>query len=480
MRKHNRASTLEIGAKISALPVSNFASPVWHRILLVVAAFFVYCNSLDCGFVFDDASAIVDNQDLRSHIHPWWILFKNDFWGTPMSYESSHKSYRPLTVLTYRWNYILAELDPWGFHLVNVLLHTITVLLFHHLSTRFIEPPGSLAASLLFAVHPIHVEAVTGIVGRAELLSAIFVFISLLIYLDIIKSESVKLLSEEVYIYSHDNDELYFYSVFVIFVELPRLLAISILVIIGTLCKEQCITVVGVCLAYDFVFHFIHTFYTKSLTNRRRVWIRFVFRLTVLAFTSALFLMVRVKVMGSQLPHFTSFDNPAAHASPMTRRLTHLYLIFVNLALLFYPSGLCADWTMGSIRLIKSFSDWRNACTLFAFLGLFLVALRCASPWTKTRQALTLSMAGGLALLGLPFLPASNLFFYVGFVVAERVLYVPSAGFCLIMGLGFQFLLQRCSSKRKRASLTKMQAYLVLAVICSGFALKTFYRNYDW
>lgn len=112
-----------------------------------------------------------------------------------MSYESSHKSYRPLTVLTYRWNYVLAELDPWGFHLVNILLHIITVLLFHHLSTRFIEPPGSLAASLLFAVHPIHVEAVTGIVGRAELLSAIFVFASLLIYLDIIKSESVKLLS---------------------------------------------------------------------------------------------------------------------------------------------------------------------------------------------------------------------------------------------------------------------------------------------
>lgn len=85
----------------------------------------------------------------------------------------------------------------------------------------------------------------------------------------------------------------------------------------------------------------------------------------------------------------------------MTRRLTHLYLIFVNLALLFYPSGLCADWTMGSIRLIKSFSDWRNACTLFAFLGLFLVALRCASPWTKTRHALTLSMAGVHTLINL-------------------------------------------------------------------------------
>lgn len=42
------------------------------------------------------------------------------------------------------------------------------------------------------------------------------------------------------------------------------------------------------------------------------------------------------------------------------------------------------------------------------------------------------------------FIPASNLFFYVGFVVAERVLYVPSMGFCLLVGLGFDFAINRC------------------------------------
>ncbi|KAM7533331.1 hypothetical protein Aperf_G00000123750 [Anoplocephala perfoliata] len=172
------------------------------------------------------------------------------------------------------------------------------------------------------------------------------------------------------------------------------------------------------------------------------------------------------------------FDNPVAHAPPMTRRLTHLYLVFVNLALLFYPSDLCADWAMGSIPLITSFSDWRNACTLFAFIGLLVAALRCASPRTQSRQALTLSF--GLALPALPILPASNLFFYVGFVVAERVFYVPSAGFCLVLGLGFQMLLQRCAPMRKGALFSKRQAYVILAILCSGFALKTFYRNYDW
>ena len=48
-----------------------------------------------------------------------------------------------------------------------------------------------------------------------------------------------------------------------------------------------------------------------------------------------------------------------------------------------------------------------------------------------------------LSLLALPFLPASNLFFYVGFVVAERVLYIPSAGFCLLCGCGAAVALSR-------------------------------------
>lgn len=68
---------------------------------LLAITLVVYCNALNCGFVFDDVSAIVDNKDLRPHT-PLWNLWTHDFWGTPMSREHSHKSYRPLTVLTFR------------------------------------------------------------------------------------------------------------------------------------------------------------------------------------------------------------------------------------------------------------------------------------------------------------------------------------------------------------------------------------------
>ncbi|KAL5106587.1 Protein O-mannosyl-transferase TMTC3 [Taenia crassiceps] len=459
MRKRSRPPSKEFQKSVPPPPTSDCPFSAWHYPLLILLAILIYSNSLSCGFVFDDASAVVDNQDLRSHIQPWWILFLNDFWGTPMAEESSHKSYRPLTVLTYRWNFALAGLKAWTYHLVNVLLHAFVVYLFCRFSRHFLEPSGSLAAALLFALHPVHVEAVTGVVGRAELLSAVFVFASLLTYLNLVGAE------EEVTLFS----------------EMCHLLTVSLLVILGTLCKEQCITVVGVCLAYDFVFYFINTFYARILAGRAawRAWRRMGLRFLVLSLTSGLFLLARVQLMGSQLPHFTAFDNPAAHAPPLTRRLTHLYLVYVNLALLFYPSNLCADWTMGTIALITSLTDPRNIATFAAFAGLAGVAVRCASPWTSPRQAFTLSM--GMALLALPFLPASNLFFYVGFVVAERVLYVPSAGLCLILGLGFQYFLQKCRQCGQTGLFrSKALAYLLLAVVCSGFSLKTFYRNYDW
>lgn len=69
-----------------------------------------------------------------------------------------------------------------------------------------------------------------------------------------------------------------------------------------------------------------------------------------------------------------------------------------------------------------------------------------------------------------PFLPASNLFFTTGFVIAERILYLPSIGFVLLVAKGLQALL------RRHAAL----AWLMQALLLLSFGLKTFQRCYDW
>lgn len=97
------------------------------------------------------------------------------------------------------------------------------------------------------------------------------------------------------------------------------------------------------------------------------------------------------------------------------------------------------------------------------------------SSTPPTAAAILLS----IALLALPFLPAANLFFYVGFVVAERILYLPSVGYCLLVGLGVGKLMDPQSgplrSQRKRYAM--LFCVGVMLVACS---VKTVNRNLDW
>ena len=142
----------------------------------------VYLNTLECGICYDDEPAIFKNKDLRPEAS-WFDLFSHDFWGADITSSTSHKSYRPLTVATFRLNYMLHELQPLGYHLVNVLLHSAVCYLYVLLcGVVFSEVWPALIAGLLFAVHPIHTEAVAGLVGRTELLSGIFFLAAFLAY----------------------------------------------------------------------------------------------------------------------------------------------------------------------------------------------------------------------------------------------------------------------------------------------------------
>ncbi|KAM4677044.1 protein O-mannosyl-transferase TMTC3 isoform 2-T2 [Discoglossus pictus] len=417
--------------------------------LLLCVVFACYWNSLFCGFVFDDVSAILDNKDLHPST-PIKKLFQNDFWGTPMSEERSHKSYRPLTVLTFRLNYLFSELNAVSYHFLNVVFHAGVCVIFLKVCKLFLDTRTSLIAALLFAVHPIHTEAVTGVVGRAELLSSIFLLAAFLSYT---KSKGP------------DNSIVW----------TPIAVAVF-LVAVATLCKEQGITVVGICCVYEV---FIAQGYTLPVLWDITVQIllgkgsipysilQTLLKLIVLMFSTLLLVVVRVQVIQSQLPVFTRFDNPAAVSTTPARQLTFNYLLPVNAWLLLNPSELCCDWTMGTIPLVESIVDIRNLATLlfFLFLGCLVVfSIRYSGESSKT-------VLMSLCLIVLPFIPASNLFFPVGFVVAERVLYVPSMGFCMLVAHGWKKL----SSKR-----LKKLSWICLALVLFTHAMKTFTRNWDW
>ena len=155
---------------------------------------------------------------------------------------------------------------------------------------------------------------------------------------------------------------------------------------------------------------------------------------------------------------------------PPTKQLTWAYLLAVNAWLLLAPAQLLCDWTMGTVPLVVSLADPRNLATL-----VFLVILAHLGfvALSKINRALLMS----LAMIGIPFLPASNLFFPVGFVVAERILYIPSMGFCLLVAIGYY------SWRKQLRSSSAWNRQLLFALMVSILAmdsLKCFLRNKDW
>uniref|UniRef100_A0A4W2H3C6 Protein O-mannosyl-transferase TMTC1 n=1 Tax=Bos indicus x Bos taurus TaxID=30522 RepID=A0A4W2H3C6_BOBOX len=159
-------------------------APAGAAALLAGASCLCYGRSLRGEFVHDDVWAIVNNPDVRPGAPLLWGIFSNDFWGKGMAENTSHKSYRPLCVLTFKLNIFMTGMDPFYFHAVNVILHCLVTLVLMYTCDKTVFRNRGLAfvTALIFAVHPVHTEAVAGIVGRADVLACLLFLLAFLSY----------------------------------------------------------------------------------------------------------------------------------------------------------------------------------------------------------------------------------------------------------------------------------------------------------
>ncbi|KAL3048146.1 hypothetical protein OYC64_006842 [Pagothenia borchgrevinki] len=483
------------------------------ELLCTAVALGLYLNTLDADFCYDDSRAIKTNQDLLPET-PWTNVLYDDFWGTLLTHSGSHKSYRPLCTLSFRLNYALHALRPWGFHLLNVVLHGLVTALFTAFSRQLLGGGlWSLLAGLLFASHPVHTEAVSGVVGRADVGAALFFLLSLLCYV------------------RHCGLRRDFQSRCGGSWCWGWMLGSLGCAAASMLWKEQGVTVLAVSAVYDlFVFQRLRFRQALLLLLGKKKNVSVLLSLCVLASWGGVLLSARLYWMGNKPPNFSNSDNPAADSPHfLTRTLTFLHLPVANAWLLLCPDRLSFDWSMDAVPLVRSLADWRNLHTVAFYGGFILLGLfglqgptskaketngkayvtngksitngnGCHAPDTNhnTDQGppkTTLNGSAGphqcpprttlpptqhlvlfsLGMLSLPFLPATNLFFYVGFVIAERVLYIPSMGFCLLVAAGARTLHIRLRTKGCRALLMGLCMGLVLL---NG--LRTVQRNRDW
>ena len=136
--------------------------PIFILLILTIG---VYSNTLKNGFVFDDYFIIIDNIFIKDWKNLSGLLSKDYF------SRSGEATYRPVVTLSYFVDYSLWGLKPYGYHLTNVLIHSVNaVLVFLFVLLLIKGRRAAFLAALLFAVHPVLTEAVNAISLREDLL----------------------------------------------------------------------------------------------------------------------------------------------------------------------------------------------------------------------------------------------------------------------------------------------------------------------
>ena len=351
---------------------------------LLAVVVLAYGNTLVNSFTLDDKLYIDLNPQVTN------VSLRGLFAANKIA-----NVFRPLTFATLALNWKIGGGQPFGYHFFNLLLHGAATLLFYFLlealffdlSQGATSPRGKLiafAAALIFAVHPIHTEAVSSIVGRAEILAAGFIFAAWCLHLK------------------------------------DRPIAALTCFALALLSKESAVVFLPLILGGDYA---------------RGKWKpRISYALT--AAMTMLYLAVLWKVQGGHLGRasISQLDNPLASLPAGWRILNAVRVAWKYVALHFYPAKLSCDYSFNAIPVYR---DWRHTLPAL-FAALVVAAAWIAAIW-KRKSALI--VVGAIYLIG--FATTANILLPTGTIMGERLAYLPSAGFCLLGGLVWSWLRDR-------------------------------------
>ena len=151
----------------------------WMWLGLSIAALALLASGVGIhnGFAYDDRWIIVQNANAHSLNRPW-ELFGTTYWPT----TRGASLYRPLTILLYAAQWVFGGGAPFLYHFVNISLYVVDAVLVLLLGLQCLPRSGAWVAAALFAVHPVHVEAVANVVGQAELWTGLVLLSAVLIY----------------------------------------------------------------------------------------------------------------------------------------------------------------------------------------------------------------------------------------------------------------------------------------------------------
>ncbi len=393
------------------------SSARWVALLVAAVAIGVYLNTLGHGFVVDDEGAITSNPTVTDPLS-LTSLFGTDFWGQTRRGGGTIGAYRPFVTLTFALDWRLGGGLPRVFHLHNALLHGLASALFF-LVLRGVNRASltPLAVAILFALHPMHTDAVASIVGRADVLG--FIGCALTWWFHRREGRAATVLS-----------------------------ALSFA--LAMLSKESSLTLLPLLAIGDLG--------PERASLRARLTRYALFAATVATVTA-----LRYHAVGSLRGfRIDPLYNTLAGAPLAAREVTAVGLFGRATELLVAPHGLLFDY--GPTAVMPSTTpNLRTALGALAITALLTIALRAwRRSHTLTEAAAWVLIPGTLACNALVLLPMT---------FAERHWYLPSAGFLTLVAAGLSRLEERFGA-RALAAVTLVAATLQAPV--------TWTRNRAW
>ena len=394
----------------------------------LIAVLLPYFDSLRGDFVFDDVPLVQKDRFYVQESNPL-KCWQRDFWKENMK----QGLYRPFTLFSYWINAKISGIHSPAFRIGNLIFHFLVTILVFKLALRLrLGHWTAIFAAVLFAVHPIHTEAVIPAFGRGELLCALFILCALIIHT---------------------------------YVEKNKLLCVAagISFLFACWSKEHGLAFLPLCVLLDL--------YLKKPLNLPEIkyFIRNMSPFYLFyVFIAVVFFASRYFALGTLIPSKYNFDpaidNPIALCQFPLNVLSAIKVQGLSLSKFFWPSVLSHDYSYAQLLPSVSLFDWKSWLTVILFLG--IPALICVSFKRLKFKIIFLLLAYVVCVM-----PAGNFVIMAGTIFGERLQYIPSIWLCMFSALVMSLFFKRFS----------VQTVLVIfAVIVIAYSVRTYERGKDW
>lgn len=412
-------------------------------ILLSIITLITYINILPNNFAWDDPYFFVNWPQIQDSgkISAFFSIPDLLIGDLPLDHRGV---YRPIRSIYYLLSYKIWGQNPLGYHLQAIAVHILIVIVIY-LIIELITKKNSLAfiVSILFATHPIHTEAVTYMTASMDTLGILFFFISFYCFLRM-KAEKVK---SAIYLFA---SLLYAFLAFFTY--------------------EMTLTLPIIIVLYDFC---LYKFSIKKITSHININIYKYYFLLLLGYSLIRFVILGI---GNRADYLGQAWTIAAYQA----RVGQLEIIFNYLGWLIWPSHLSIAYNspIGVLSGLFYFSNKIDpsgnlinlAAKLSVLFPIIYFSFLMILAFIFLRKFSLIFFAVSFFLISL--LPAANIV-PQGAVEADRFLYLPSFGFCLLLGL----LIYQAFLKFR----TMKIIMIILLIILTAFYMKTtINRNKDW